>query len=128
VIVHLRGEIPEGDAGPELDLDDIEEMSSAATPGPWFVKNLDDDQAMNLVAVSTVEDTGRARTAAARRRAPLDGRRSRQLRRVREPAREGVACRMARQWFLAEWDTQSGTPRETGIEELIEFATTSLCV
>jgi hypothetical protein len=31
-------------------------------------------------------------------------------------------------WFLAEWDTQSGTPRETGIEELIEFATTSLCV
>jgi hypothetical protein len=50
----------EGNAGLELDLDAIEEMSSAATPGPWFVRNLDDDQAMNLVAVSTVEDTGRA--------------------------------------------------------------------
>jgi hypothetical protein len=42
----------------ELDLGEIEEMSSAATPGPWFVRSLDDDHAMNLVAVSTVEDTG----------------------------------------------------------------------
>lgn len=33
-------------------------MCSAATPGPWFVGNLDDDHVINLVAVSTVEDTG----------------------------------------------------------------------
>jgi hypothetical protein len=45
---------------PEIDLDEIEEVCSAATPGPWFVRNLDDDHAMNLVAVSTVEDTGRS--------------------------------------------------------------------
>lgn len=37
----------------------IEELSEAATPGPWFVRNLDDEDAMNLVAVSTVPDTGR---------------------------------------------------------------------
>ncbi|MDV9176201.1 hypothetical protein R6V09_39520 [Streptomyces sp. W16] len=44
--------------GPELDLDAIDELCSAATPGPWFVRSLDDDYAMSLVAVSTVEDTG----------------------------------------------------------------------
>ncbi|MDN0193718.1 hypothetical protein [Streptomyces sp. S.PNR 29] len=43
-----------------LDLDGIEELCAAATPGPWFVRNLDDDHSMNLVAISTVEDTGRA--------------------------------------------------------------------
>ncbi len=35
------------------------ELCSAATPGPWFVRILDDEHAMNLVAVSTVPDTGR---------------------------------------------------------------------
>lgn len=35
-----------------------EELVQAATPGPWFVRFLDDDHAMNLVAVSTVSDTG----------------------------------------------------------------------
>ena len=44
----------------ELDLDSIEELCRSATPGPWYVRNLDDDHAMNLVAVSTVPDTGRA--------------------------------------------------------------------
>ncbi|MFF9114254.1 hypothetical protein ACF09Y_01305 [Streptomyces massasporeus] len=44
----------------ELDLDAIEELCGSATPGPWHVRNLDDDHAMNLVAVSTVPDTGRA--------------------------------------------------------------------
>lgn len=44
--------------GPELDLDGIEELCSAATPGPWFVRSLDDVYAMNLVAVSTAGDTG----------------------------------------------------------------------
>ncbi|MEU8971291.1 hypothetical protein AB0D11_18815 [Streptomyces monashensis] len=40
------------------ELDDLEELVQAATPGPWFVRVLDDDHAMNLVAVSTVPDTG----------------------------------------------------------------------
>lgn len=35
----------------------IEELAQAAAPGPWFVRNLDDDHAMNLVAIST-PDTG----------------------------------------------------------------------
>ncbi|MDT0387486.1 hypothetical protein [Streptomyces dubilierae] len=43
----------------DLDLDTIEELCAAATPGPWFVRNVDDEHAMNLVAVSTVEGTGR---------------------------------------------------------------------
>jgi hypothetical protein len=42
------------------ELDDIEELALAATPGPWFVRALDDDQAMSLVAVSTRPDTGKA--------------------------------------------------------------------
>lgn len=41
------------------DLADIEERANAATPGPWHVRFLDDDWAMNLVAVSTVPDTNR---------------------------------------------------------------------
>ncbi|MBN6054223.1 hypothetical protein JYK22_19935, partial [Nonomuraea sp. RK-328] len=36
----------------------IEELAEAATPGPWFVRHLDDEHAMNLVAISTVPDTG----------------------------------------------------------------------
>lgn len=40
------------------ELDEIEEFADAATPGPWHVRLLDDDFAMNLVAVSTVPDTG----------------------------------------------------------------------
>ncbi|MEU3849729.1 hypothetical protein [Streptomyces sp. NPDC029554] len=43
----------------DLDLDTIEELCAAATPGPWFVRNVDDEHAMNLVAVSTGEGTGR---------------------------------------------------------------------
>lgn len=43
----------------EDELTEIEELCSAATPGPWFVRYLDDDHAMNLVAVSTTPDTGR---------------------------------------------------------------------
>ncbi|WP_369248578.1 hypothetical protein [Streptomyces sp. R41] len=50
--------MPDEEVGQEIDLDEIEEVCSAATPGPWFVRSLDDDYAMNLVAVSTVEDTG----------------------------------------------------------------------
>lgn len=41
------------------DLDGIEEIAAVATPGPWHVRQLDDDHAMSLVAVSAVPDTGR---------------------------------------------------------------------
>ncbi|GGR04078.1 hypothetical protein [Streptomyces netropsis] len=44
----------------EDELEEIEELCSAATPGPWFVRTLDDSHAMNLVAVSTAPDSGHA--------------------------------------------------------------------
>ncbi|WP_237519647.1 hypothetical protein [Streptomyces sp. HUCO-GS316] len=40
------------------ELAEIEELARAATPGPWHVRQLDDDFAMSLVAISTVPDTG----------------------------------------------------------------------
>ena len=43
----------------DQELDDLDELDRAATPGPWHVRLLDDKHAMNLVAVSTVPDTGR---------------------------------------------------------------------
>jgi hypothetical protein len=49
---------PEPLTGEELD--QLEELASAATPGPWHVRLLDDDDAMSLVAVSTMPDTGRS--------------------------------------------------------------------
>jgi hypothetical protein len=42
----------------DAELDQIERRADAATPGPWFVRFLDDVNAMNLVAVSTQPDTG----------------------------------------------------------------------
>ncbi|WP_206025172.1 hypothetical protein [Micromonospora zingiberis] len=42
----------------EDELTEIEELCAAATPGPWFVRSLDDEHAMNLVAVSVVPDDG----------------------------------------------------------------------
>jgi hypothetical protein len=42
----------------DADLAELEELCNAATPGPWFVRQLDDDFAMSLVAVSTIPDTG----------------------------------------------------------------------
>ena len=42
------------------ELDEIEEICSAATSGPWYVRNLDDDHAMSLVAVGTSPDDGKA--------------------------------------------------------------------
>ncbi|GIJ77038.1 hypothetical protein [Micromonospora phaseoli] len=41
------------------ELAEIEELCVAATPGPWFVRLLDDDHAMSLVAVSVVPGDGR---------------------------------------------------------------------
>ncbi|WP_369223073.1 hypothetical protein AB5J52_18435 [Streptomyces sp. R39] len=57
----MTEEHPPGGEGdePGPDLDGIEEICAMATPGPWFVRSLDDSHAMNLVAVSTVPDTGR---------------------------------------------------------------------
>lgn len=40
------------------ELDQLEEIALAATAGPWHVRLLDDEDAMGLVAVSTVPDTG----------------------------------------------------------------------
>ncbi|BDH07285.1 hypothetical protein [Streptomyces seoulensis] len=42
----------------EEELDELDELAGAATPGPWFVRSLDDTDAMSIVAVSTVPDTG----------------------------------------------------------------------
>jgi len=35
------------------------EMAKLATPRPWYLRNLDDTHAMNLVGISTVQDTGK---------------------------------------------------------------------
>jgi hypothetical protein len=43
---------------PEHELAKIAELAEHATPGPWYVRSLDDDNAMSLVAVSTQPDTG----------------------------------------------------------------------
>ncbi|MBQ1023795.1 hypothetical protein [Micromonospora sp. C95] len=42
----------------DQELAEIEELAHAATPGPWYVRQLDDDFAMCLVAISTTPDTG----------------------------------------------------------------------
>ncbi|MFC5187902.1 hypothetical protein [Actinomadura harenae] len=39
---------------PDEELDSIEEGVEAASPGPWYVRQLDDTYAMCMVAVSTV--------------------------------------------------------------------------
>ncbi|GAA2457492.1 hypothetical protein GCM10010433_69330 [Streptomyces pulveraceus] len=44
----------------EGELEEIEELCSAATPAPWFVRTLDDESAMNLVVVSTAPNSGTA--------------------------------------------------------------------
>lgn len=41
----------------EEELTAIAVGAESATPGPWFVRFLDDDRAMNLTAVSTVPGT-----------------------------------------------------------------------
>jgi hypothetical protein len=41
-----------------IDLDRLQELDRAASPGPWFVRHLDDDHAMSAVAVSTQPETG----------------------------------------------------------------------
>lgn len=43
----------------EVDLAELAGLDAAATPGPWFVRQLDDAHAMSAVTVSTAPDTGR---------------------------------------------------------------------
>jgi len=43
----------------DADLAEMQDRAEAATPGPWYVRQLDDDHAAGLVAVSTAPDTGR---------------------------------------------------------------------
>jgi hypothetical protein len=40
----------------DQELLEIQERADEATPGPWFVRHLDDDYAANLMAVSTTFD------------------------------------------------------------------------
>ena len=40
------------------ELQEIEGRVNAASAGPWYVRWLDDDSSMNLVAISTKPDTG----------------------------------------------------------------------
>lgn len=44
---------------PDDEVEVIERRCNAATPGPWFVRQLDDVDAQCLVAISTIPDTGR---------------------------------------------------------------------
>lgn len=41
-----------------IDLDRLTELDRAASPGPWFVRHLDDDHAMSAITVSTRPDSG----------------------------------------------------------------------
>ena len=41
------------------ELADLERLAEVATPGPWYVRFLDDNDAMNFVAISTTPDNGR---------------------------------------------------------------------
>lgn len=40
------------------ELTELAELAEHATPGPWYVRDLDDEHAMSLVAVGTQPDTG----------------------------------------------------------------------
>jgi hypothetical protein len=43
----------------EAELDALSRLEEAATPGPWFVRKLDDQLCMGALAVSTRPDTER---------------------------------------------------------------------
>ena len=40
-----------------LDLESLDALDRAATPGPWFVRAMDDDLCMGAVAISTEPNT-----------------------------------------------------------------------
>jgi len=39
-------------------LESLLDLAGRATPRPWYVRRLDDDQAMNLIGISTEKDSG----------------------------------------------------------------------
>lgn len=41
------------------ELEAMRQRADAATPGPWFVRHLDDDYAASLVAIAITPDTGK---------------------------------------------------------------------
>ena len=43
----------------DAQLDELLALARNATPRPWYVRRLDDDVAMSLLAISTVPDTGK---------------------------------------------------------------------
>jgi hypothetical protein len=44
----------------QADLDELARLGGAATPGPWFVRILDDEHCMGAVTLSTKFDAGTA--------------------------------------------------------------------
>ena len=42
----------------DAELTELADLAESATPGPWHVRQLDDEYAMSLVAISTEPDTG----------------------------------------------------------------------
>ena len=52
---------PQGNTTPppsDAELAELAELAARATPGPWHVRSLDDQDSMSLVAVSTEADAG----------------------------------------------------------------------
>src|ERR1700749_3802694 len=43
----------------DTQLEELLALARNATPRPWYVRRLDDDVAMSLLAISTVPDTGK---------------------------------------------------------------------
>ncbi|WP_404336477.1 hypothetical protein AB2M62_19395 [Sphingomonas sp. MMS12-HWE2-04] len=42
------------------NLEDLAVLAAQATPGPWFVRHLDDDHCMGAIGISTAPDDGEA--------------------------------------------------------------------
>lgn len=40
------------------ELDDLQELEAVATPGPWYVRQMDDVSCMSAVVISTKPETG----------------------------------------------------------------------
>lgn len=43
----------------DTELERIQQTANSATPGPWYVRQLDDRAFMSLIAISSAPDTGR---------------------------------------------------------------------
>jgi hypothetical protein len=64
----------------EHEIERIEGLAGAATPGPWFVRQLDDNRFMSMVAVSVIPESGSGDSANA-----LDGEKNVALTLVQDP-------------------------------------------